>query len=393
MSPVDTISTFSVRTRTKKADLNGAALERVRYYARQLVTAEDMTTEQNYFRQKMRRHNRFLHGWGTVCGLAVRPAPIEAEPWRVSISSGYALSPQGDEIYVPETVCLDLAKCGLENISDPCEPGLTTARVRRGGKIYVAVRYVECPTRPVRVHPADCSCDGTDCEYSRIRDDYELGCLAEIPDSHWGQQSEICDLRERQVLAPCPECPEDPWVVLAEVSYPDKMTTPLEEANIDNFVRRQLYSTALLQEQLIACCCERHVPEPEPQPVPVRVSSVSPSNEQVFTNTSPEKVVLGFDKPLKASTVNSTTITVHNSAGEKVPGSVTYSAAAQTATFIPQTAFTKFLHGAIADFTITAHGSGASTIVDTDDLALDGDANGSAGGNFQSSFRIQILVG
>ncbi len=41
---------------------NGAGLERVHYFPRQLITANDMTAEQDYFRQKQRRHNRFLHG-------------------------------------------------------------------------------------------------------------------------------------------------------------------------------------------------------------------------------------------------------------------------------------------------------------------------------------------
>ena len=393
MSPIDTISVPNAPTRTKKRELKGGALERVRYYQRQLITAEDMIAEQNYFRQKLRRHNRFLHGWGAVCGLAVRPAPIEGEPWRVSISSGYALSPQGDEIYVPETVCLDLAKCGLENIADACEPGRTTTRVRRGGKLYVAIRYVECPTRPVRVHPAGCSCDGTDCEFSRIRDDYEIGCLLELPDTHRQRVPEICDLRQRHLLAPCPDCPDDPWVVLAEVSYPDTMTTELAEADIDNFIRRQLYSTALLQEQLIDCCCERQEPPPPPPPTPVRVIRVTPADNQVFTNTSPENVVLGFNKNLIPASANPGTITVHSSAGVNIPGSVSYNQAARTATFTPQAAFTQFLTGGVTDFIVTARGSGANPITDVDNLALDGDANSTAGGNFQSTFRIQILIG
>ena len=46
-------------------------LERVRYFSRQALTAEDMTADQEYFRAKLRRHNRYLHGWGVVCGMIV----------------------------------------------------------------------------------------------------------------------------------------------------------------------------------------------------------------------------------------------------------------------------------------------------------------------------------
>jgi hypothetical protein len=46
-------------------------LERVNFFDRQLLTANDMIADRDYFLQKLRRHNRFLHGWGVVCGLTV----------------------------------------------------------------------------------------------------------------------------------------------------------------------------------------------------------------------------------------------------------------------------------------------------------------------------------
>ena len=47
-------------------------LERTRYYAGQLVGPDDLTEDQRYFRERLRRHNRLLHGWGVVCGARVR---------------------------------------------------------------------------------------------------------------------------------------------------------------------------------------------------------------------------------------------------------------------------------------------------------------------------------
>src|SRR5882757_1794308 len=72
-------------------------LERVRYFSRQLITAEDMRAEQEYFINKQRRHNRLLHGTGVVCGLDVSASPDTDFPQRVAVSAGYALTPQGDE--------------------------------------------------------------------------------------------------------------------------------------------------------------------------------------------------------------------------------------------------------------------------------------------------------
>ena len=63
-------------------------LERVKYFNRMLLTAEDMRTDQDFVLQKLRRHNRFLHGWGVVCGLVVKAAPTTALPWRVQIGEG-----------------------------------------------------------------------------------------------------------------------------------------------------------------------------------------------------------------------------------------------------------------------------------------------------------------
>lgn len=52
-----------------------AGLTRPRYFNGQLLTADDLQAEQNYFREKLRRHNRCLHGWGVVRGLEVTQDP------------------------------------------------------------------------------------------------------------------------------------------------------------------------------------------------------------------------------------------------------------------------------------------------------------------------------
>jgi len=183
--------------------INGAGLERVRYFTRQLITADDMLAEQQYFRQKLRRHNRFLHGWGVVCGMGVTAAPDAKMklPWRVKIDAGYALGPLGDEIYLAEPFCFDLATC-QDMVPDPCEPGEPPRPVPpRSGKLLLAIRYLECESRPVRVHPLGCACEDTLCEYSRIRDDFQVGCVPELPAV---EIPPLCDLLGRKQIAPCP---------------------------------------------------------------------------------------------------------------------------------------------------------------------------------------------
>jgi hypothetical protein len=246
-------------------------LERVKFFNRQLLTADDMVTDQDYFRQKLRRHNRFLHGWGVVCGLEVTAVPTTDLPWRVKIDSGYALGPFGDEIYVAEPVYLNLARCGPGAAPDPCEPDrLHPAATTSGGPLYVAIKYAECMARPVRAMPAGCACEEEACEYSRIRDSFQIECLDALPASHQGQAGPtLCELISDQLLLPCPPCPTEPWVVLAAITLPSPdidITIDITDERIDNMSpRRQLFSTAVLQEQLIQCCCEE---EEEPQPTP-----------------------------------------------------------------------------------------------------------------------------
>ncbi|MCG6986090.1 MAG: hypothetical protein LJE61_12940 [Thiocapsa sp.] len=236
------------------------ALERNRYFPRKLMTAEDMRLEQEYFSQKLRRHNRFLHGWGVVCGLGVTAdSADDAPPWQVVIEPGYALGPYGDEIYVADPVHLDLAQCIEGTGTDPCDPGtLNGIGASQGAPLYIAIRYAECNTAPVRVMPEGCACSGEACEYSRTRDSFELRCLSDLPASHLPDTSfELCDAG----TPPCPPCPEDPWVVLARITLPTTSTgTPIAEGDIEMQVRRRIYSTAILQQALIRCCCSETGP-------------------------------------------------------------------------------------------------------------------------------------
>ena len=51
-------------------------LQRLNYFYGQLLGVQDFQAEQDYFRDKLKLHNRCLHGYGVVCGLLVEPVPI-----------------------------------------------------------------------------------------------------------------------------------------------------------------------------------------------------------------------------------------------------------------------------------------------------------------------------
>jgi hypothetical protein len=56
--------------------------KRLNYFYGQMLGAQDFQAEQHFFREKMKLHNRCLHGYGVVCGLRVipDPQPIPCEP-------------------------------------------------------------------------------------------------------------------------------------------------------------------------------------------------------------------------------------------------------------------------------------------------------------------------
>jgi len=51
--------------------------ERLNYFYGQLLGVRDFQAEQAYFREKLKLHNRCLHGYGVVCGLEVVAVPFD----------------------------------------------------------------------------------------------------------------------------------------------------------------------------------------------------------------------------------------------------------------------------------------------------------------------------
>ncbi len=114
-----------------------------------------------------------------------------------------------------------ISACG-EPAGEASDPWCSDVFIRRndeGGEVtlYVAVKYKEILARPVRAQPAGCGCADTQCEFSRFCDGYEIGVLSDCPESH--KRPPAADWRELATakLLDCPECPTDPWVVLAKV--------------------------------------------------------------------------------------------------------------------------------------------------------------------------------
>ena len=121
-------------------------LKRVRYSSGQLLSKDDLVAEQEYFLEKIRRHNRFLHRPGVITGLEVtlQPAGIRVEP-------GLALDPGGNEICVP------LAQ--MAPLPLPCP------------EVFVVLCYAETATDPI---PALGDSEPAEQVFSRIQESFAL---------------------------------------------------------------------------------------------------------------------------------------------------------------------------------------------------------------------------
>jgi hypothetical protein len=128
---------------------------RPRFFAGQVLGAEDLNRLDAYIRGKHRLHNRHLHGWGVVNGLEVSCNPCGD---GVAVGCGYALSPCGDDIVVCDAVAVDVCtlihKCRQDAQPwDPCAPfqHAQPQQCLQGEEEWVlAIRYSEAPSRGVK---------------------------------------------------------------------------------------------------------------------------------------------------------------------------------------------------------------------------------------------------
>jgi DNA-binding beta-propeller fold protein YncE len=142
------------------------ARERLNYFTGQFLAERDFRDEQNYHIGKHRHHNRYLHGWGTVCGLRVIQHPDPACQSRfVIIEPGLAVDCCGREIVVREKVYVDLVKQLAPTNGDTKKPGK---------HLLISLCYTECKTEYVPALYSECGCDEKRCEPNRVHESFEV---------------------------------------------------------------------------------------------------------------------------------------------------------------------------------------------------------------------------
>ena len=203
-------------------------LKRLQYFFGQVLGPQDFRDEQTYFREKLKLHNRCLHGFGTVCGLevvAVPPAdPCDPSPLphtRVLIRCGLAYDCGGNELIVRRDLRVDL------NALLPSLPahGETDKEDDVAFTLWLSLAFCEQPADPSRPVLTDACGAAPDCVFGKLRDAVRVRVSLEPP------PDESCD----SCCSPC----TDPCVLLARIDgfVPGR---PLTAEQIHNEVRRPI---------------------------------------------------------------------------------------------------------------------------------------------------------
>lgn len=149
-------------------------LERNIYFAGQVLGPDDFQREQAYFIARLRRHNRFAHGWGVVRGLEV-----QVHNGRLRISPGLAIDCEGNELELPVVFEGDLSGQTM-----PC---------------WVCIRFTEVAAAPVPVPGRE-----EESQFTVIQESAEIVLEATNPCAHHASMtagSAGCGQRHPVVLA------------------------------------------------------------------------------------------------------------------------------------------------------------------------------------------------
>jgi hypothetical protein len=269
--------------------INGGSLstvpvfDRLQYFYGQLLGASDFQAEQSYFREKLKLHNRCLHGYGVVCGLIVRVVPpppfcpppakneIGDEEYRKRVAE---IREKLDQIRDHESDDYKYLIAELERLEQEhkqgrgdkpheagekrpsllsVDPGLaldcegnelvvrdpirfdpwkllspSDRRRLEGGEetLWVSICFHEQPVEPTRPALTDsCGAVGA-CMFGKLRDSVCVRVSLDEPGE---------DTRCDTCCSACEEC----CLLLASVSG-FLRNEPLEESGVDNSVRREI---------------------------------------------------------------------------------------------------------------------------------------------------------
>lgn len=298
-----------------------------RYHFGMLLGVADLDTEQGYHRGKGWLHNAWLHGPGTVWGLAVEVTPANNE---VVVHPGLALDGNGRELHVGERLCVDLGRWFAERRPEDLD---VTEDADGSVRFTVHVRLCarQCLDRPVPAVSETCSGSDDGTAYSRTVEqalpELAAGPAPELPLGPYPRLRQLAGqigtvppgdllrtLRRAAALDTIDLAPEagpgalfpvdgDGCVVLAQVDAhlqpgQDRWTV-LADTTVDNAVRPAHVRTTTIQQLLFA--------PPAAQPFLATAPEPPRALDADLTGTH---LRVTFTRPLNPATVSPEAFTV-----------------------------------------------------------------------------------
>ena len=165
-------------TGSADADFN-TPLKRTFYETGMMLTSSAFKDEQNYHRTRMNRHQYWLHGYGTIAGMAVSlshipPSPEVTETVRILVHPGLGIDRLGREVLVDQTYCIDLNEWLASKDRDYLESFYDDSKQQLSLKITVS--YKDCLTgyQPVLARKLNASTDAVQPERKQDSIDLQL---------------------------------------------------------------------------------------------------------------------------------------------------------------------------------------------------------------------------
>src|SRR5215470_4464460 len=155
------------------------SFDRLNYYYGQLLGAADFLAEQRYFREKLKLHNRCLHGYGVVCGLEVLVPPPATPPLptpALQVSCGLAIDADGNELVVRDPIDIPDALALL-----PAAERAALPTTGNGVPVWITLCFQERGIEPNRPVLPDACGASPDCLFGRTREQVCVGATTTAP--------------------------------------------------------------------------------------------------------------------------------------------------------------------------------------------------------------------
>lgn len=154
---------------------------RVNYAYGMVLGVDEFLQEQLHRLSKGSLHERALHGYGTVSGLAVSVAAAGATDYTVTVTTGIAIDQWGREVVIR---CDQCARLGAWlGVQEQADPGTIAQRLDADGRltVYVVASYAECLDALVPLPGRPCSSSDQTMAPSRIRDAWDVDLRWDAP--------------------------------------------------------------------------------------------------------------------------------------------------------------------------------------------------------------------